>query len=198
MITISNRVSFMNLMSERITIKNAKIIEANIFTDERGLFTRLFDDRNFDRNIFYGLKNINLSRNISKGTVRGLHMQKNSASESKIISCIKGEIIDLFVDCRIDSPSFGHINTIKLSEKKSISLLVPRGCLHSFLTLSDNTDVVYFTDNYYSPKDEICVSPISEEILNNFKPHKISICSNKDKNADDFSNFMEKLKKNIK
>ena len=60
----------MNLISEEITIQNAKIIEANIFTDDRGLFTRLFDDRNFDSKIFHGLKNINLSRNISKGTVR--------------------------------------------------------------------------------------------------------------------------------
>ena len=74
----------MNLNSNELSIEGSKIIGENIFFDERGLFTRLFDDRRFSQTSFQGVKNINLSKNISKGTIRGLHMQKSPASETKI------------------------------------------------------------------------------------------------------------------
>ena len=124
----------------------------NIFNDLRGSFGRLFDDRKFADIIFDGVKNINISKNISKGTIRGLHMQKGMYAETKIVFCQKGSIIDLFIDCRKESPTFGVINKIKLDAELNHSLLVPRGCLHSFLTLEDNTEVIYLTDNYYSLK----------------------------------------------
>ena len=175
------------------TIEGSIIIKENIFTDLRGSFERLFDDRKFSNVFFDGVKNINISKNISKGTIRGLHMQIGNFSETKIIFCQKGTIIDLFVDCRKDSSTFGKINTITLNGYENKTLLVPRGCLHSFLTIEDNTEVIYLSDNYYSPESEVSVSPFSEKIINALSPQKIEIISDKDKNAEDLSHFFKRL-----
>tara|TARA_Y100000589_G_scaffold203443_1_gene191906 strand:- start:2064 stop:2627 length:564 start_codon:yes stop_codon:yes gene_type:complete len=175
------------------TIEGSIIIEENIFEDLRGSFGRLFDKRNFSDVYFEEVKNINISKNNKKETIRGLHMQKDKYAETKIIFCSKGSIIDLFVDCRKESSTFGIINTIKLNSKKNQTLLIPRGCLHSFLTLEDNTEVIYLTDNYYSPENEISVSPLSKEIIENFNPYKIKICSEKDKKGMDYSEFFKLL-----
>lgn len=178
---------------ENPTIKGSIIIKEKIFEDLRGSFERIFDDRNFSEVFFDGIKNINLSKNISKGTIRGLHMQKGIYSETKIVFCQKGSIIDLFIDCRKDSPTFGVMNKIKLNSEFNQTLLVPRGCLHSFLTLEENTEVIYLTDNYYSPESEISISPFSDKVVNEFKPYEIQVASEKDKNAMDFSKFFETL-----
>ena len=181
-----------NKLSE-LTIKGSTIIEENVFEDLRGSFSRLFDDRNYSKTYFDNIKNINISKNISKGTLRGLHMQKGIYSESKIIFCQKGSLIDLFIDCRKDSPTFGEINKVKLEQKSNKTLLVPRGCLHSYLTLEENTELIYLTDNYYSPENEISVSPFSNKVINEFKPYEIKICSEKDKNSIDLSKYLKSL-----
>ena len=175
------------------TIIGSVLIKENVFEDLRGSFGRLFDDRKFSEEYFDGVKNINISKNISKGTFRGLHMQTGPFSETKIVFCQKGALIDLFIDCRKGSPTFGIINKIKLDENNNQTLLVPRGCLHSFLTLEENTEVIYLTDNYYSPENEISVSPFSNEIINELKPYEIKVCSEKDKNSIHFSNYLRDL-----
>ena len=181
--------SFLN----KTTIEGSQLIQESIFHDLRGSFNRVFDDRNLNETFFDGVKNINLSMNKRKGTVRGLHMQKGSFAETKIIYCMQGSLIDLFIDCRKKSSTFGQINKIMLNKKNITSLLVPRGCLHSFLTLEDNTEVIYLTDNYYSPENEISVSPFSDEIIKEFYPHEIKVCSEKDENAVDFKSFFENI-----
>lgn len=178
---------------ENPTIEGSIIVKENIFEDLRGSFGRLFDDRKFSEVFFNNVKNINVSKNTSKGTIRGLHMQTGAYSETKIIFCSQGSIIDLFIDCRLESSSFGSLNAIKLSSKTNKTLLIPRGCLHSFLTLEDNTEVIYLTDNYYSPENEISVSPFSKEIVNQFKPYQINICSEKDKKGMEYSKFFKSL-----
>ena len=183
-------INFLNTLS----IDGSFLIEENIFNDFRGSFNRLFDDRKFKNLKFDYVKNINVSKNLKKGTFRGLHMQKGSFAESKIIYCNKGSIIDLFVDCRKESSTFGYVNKVMLDEKNINTLLVPRGCLHSFLTLEDDTEVIYLTDNYYSPESEISVSPFSEKIINELNPYKIEVCSEKDRNSISFSEFIEKIK----
>ena len=179
---------------EGLTIKGSIIIEENVFEDQRGSFRRLFDDRNYSKTDFDRVKNINISKNISQGTIRGLHMQTGIYSESKIIFCQKGSLIDLFIDCRKGSPTFGEINKVTLEQKSTKSLLIPRGCLHSYLTLEDNTELVYLTDNYYSPDNEISGSPFSNEVISEFKPYEIKICSEKDKNSIDLSKYLKHLK----
>ena len=179
------------------SIEGAELISENIFNDERGSFQRIFDDRKFINNYFQGVKNINLSKNNKKGTFRGLHMQTGAAAETKIINCIKGEIIDLFVDCRTESSTFGEINYVYLSQEVSNSLLIPRGCLHSFITLTNETEVLYSTDNYYDPTKEVSISPFSKEIQEILKPHQIKVCSDKDRNSKELSTFFEELKINL-
>ncbi len=183
-------IDFLNTL----TIDGSSLIEENIFNDLRGSFNRLFDDRKFKNLQFNYVKNINVSKNLKKGTFRGLHMQQGSFAESKIIYCNRGSIIDLFVDCREESDTFGIINKVMLNEKNIQTLFVPKGCLHSFLTLEDDTEVIYLTDSYYSPENEISVSPYSEKIINELNPYKIEVCSEKDKNSISFSEFIEKIK----
>ena len=177
-----------------LSIEGSQLIKENIFQDERGSFQRLFDDRKITKNLFDGVKNINLSKNNKEGTFRGLHMQTGAAAETKIINCIKGKIIDLFVDCRIKSSTFGHINLVYLSEDIPNSLLIPKGCLHSFITLTESTEVIYLTDNYYEPSKEVSISPFSEEIQERLLPHKIKVCSDKDRNGKFLSTFLGELK----
>ena len=179
--------------SNKPDIDGALLIEENIFQDLRGSFNRIFDDRNYNAIFFDGVKNINLSKNNKKGTVRGLHMQKGLYAETKIIYCNKGSIIDLFIDCRKESSTFGKINKIFLGQEKVNTLLIPRGCLHSFLTLQDNTEVMYITDNYYSPENEVSVSPLSDQIIKEFEPNEIKVCSEKDKNSVDLKSFFDEL-----
>ena len=178
------------------SIEGSELISENIFNDERGSFQRIFDNRKITNKFFEGVKNINLSKNEKEGTFRGLHMQTGSASETKIINCIKGEIIDLFVDCRIKSATFGQINLVYLSQEISNSLLIPRGCLHSFITLTNKTEVIYLTDNYYDPNKEVAISPFSEEIQERLHPHQIKVCSDKDRNSKKLSTFFDELKIN--
>ena len=175
-----------------ITIKGAELIELPLFSDERGSFGRLFDDRSFksiDNSNFKTIVNINRSVNKVKGTVRGLHMQSDPFSEGKIIMCVKGEIIDLFIDTRKDSATYKSINMVRLNANSRESLLVPRGCLHGFLTLVDDTEVIYATDNYYEPNSEVNVNPYSEELVDYWGKNSIYICSDKDKASQSLTQF---------
>ena len=121
-------------------INGSELHDLPLFSDDRGSFGRLFDDRLFSsiNNVFFrDIVNINHSVNKHAGTVRGLHMQAAPNQEGKIIICIKGSIVDLYVDANRHSPSFGTINSLILNSKQPQGLLVPRGCLHAFLTLED-------------------------------------------------------------
>ncbi len=178
---------------KNLNVKDSCLIRNHRFEDTRGSFQRLFDDRNLQGVDFDGIKNVNFSKNVAKGTVRGLHMQKGEGKELKVISCLSGSIIDLFVDCRPESDTFGEIGKVQLTADTPDSVLVPRGCLHSFLTLEENTDVIYFTDNYYFPQLEVSVSPFSLSVKNMWKPYEILSCSEKDKSSIDLNEFLESL-----
>ena len=177
-----------------LTILGSQIKELPIFEDHRGSFGRLFDDREFDNGqnkFFTQVVNINHSVNKKSGTIRGLHMQSDPHSEGKIITCIKGAIIDLFVDMRRASKTYGVINSIKLNSTKRQALLVPRGCLHAFLTIEDNSEVIYATDNYYEPSSEVSVSPFSDELEDYWNNYPILVCSDKDKNAPQLKDLLK-------
>ena len=179
-----------------ISISGAELIDLPLFRDDSS-FGRLFDDRKFqsmDDSNFKSIVNLNHSVNRAKGTVRGLHMQKKPFSEGKILMCIKGEILDLFVDARKTSPTYKTINIIRLSAEKRQSLLVPSGCLHGFLTLMDNTEVIYATDNYYEPQSEVSVNPYSDELAEYWGENPIYICSDKDKQAQSLADFFNSNK----
>lgn len=116
--------------------------------------------RTFDNKVLKdaGIENLwvqeNHSRSEQKGVIRGLHFQFPPFAETKMIRCIRGEILDVFVDIRLNSPTFGQWDSLLLTEKNYKMMYIPRGFAHGYCTLTDESEVVYKVDNYYSKDDE--------------------------------------------
>ena len=138
-------------------IKGCYILEPKPFEDSRGYFSRIYCDNIFKKETNYNfrLKQINQNFNKKASTLRGLHMQKEPHSETKIVRCVSGSIQDVVVDFRKDSNSYLDYVSLNLTEKNLKSLVVPRGCLHGYLTLEDNSCATYMVDQIYMPNSEI-------------------------------------------
>ena len=139
----------------RTAINDVVIIEPTVFGDDRGYFVETF--RQDKLNEFLGF-NINfIQDNESKssyGVLRGLHYQLAPAAQTKLVRVIKGKVLDVAVDIRKDSPTFGQHVSVELSEQNKRQLLVPRGFAHGFVVLEDDTVFAYKVDNYYSPEND--------------------------------------------
>ena len=134
-------------------LQDCYIIEPDRFGDARGYFSPYFIDKNIEALGFK--KVVQASRSKSgKGVIRGLHFQKNPKSQAKIVEVIKGSAIDVVVDMRIDSSSYGKHIAVKLTAENNRQLFVPRGFAHGFLSLEDDTIFQYLMDNDYTPKME--------------------------------------------
>lgn len=129
------------------------IIEPDKFGDERGYFSPYFINKNFKELGFNNVVQLNRSSS-SKGVLRGLHLQKDPKCQAKIVEVIKGSAIDVVVDIRKDSPTYKKHVAVKLTDTNNRQLFVPRGFLHGFLSLEDNTVFQYIVDNDYAPKKE--------------------------------------------
>ena len=131
-------------------LKGVYEFQLNPFEDHRGFFMRTYDSSIL---IQYGLNREwvqeNHSSSVQKGTVRGLHFLLAPHTDAKLVRCIKGEIFDVIVDIRKDSPTFGKWESFILSEQNKKCLFIPRGFAHGFCTLTENCDLVYKHDNYY-------------------------------------------------
>ena len=135
-------------------IKDLVVIEPQIFEDSRGCF---FESYNYNTFKEIGIDNIFVQDNHSKslkGVLRGMHFQKGEYSQTKLISILRGSILDIVVDLRKDSKTFGKYFSIELNEKDKKMLFIPKNFAHGFLTLEDNTEIFYKCDNFYEPKSE--------------------------------------------
>lgn len=140
---------------KELKLKGTFEINLSPHIDDRGFFMRTYDDKIFnDAGLNFFWVQENHSRTLKKGTIRGLHFQFPPFAETKLIRCIRGKVMDVFVDLRKDSPTFGQWDSVQLSEDNFKMVLVPRGFAHGFQTLSDNCDIFYKVDNYYSGKNE--------------------------------------------
>ncbi|MBK6620325.1 MAG: dTDP-4-dehydrorhamnose 3,5-epimerase [Saprospirales bacterium] len=123
--------------------------------DERGFFMRTYDEALFRQaGIDRAWKQENHSRSERAGTVRGLHFQFPPFAESKLVRCVRGAILDVFVDLRLNSPTFGQWDGLELSESNRKMVLIPRGFAHGFCTLSPESEVLYKVDNTYNREHE--------------------------------------------
>ena len=166
---------------EKTKIKGVYIINNNPFSDARGSFTRLFCKKEIKKKIKFEIKQSNLSINKKKYTLRGFHYQIGKSSENKIIKCLKGKIFDIIVDLRKNSKTYKQFISITLDDKNNKSIILPRGCANAFLTLVDETLVLYYTDRYYNKKFERGIRYNDPSFK--FKwPMKPKIISLKDKN----------------
>lgn len=136
-------------------LEGAYLIALNPIGDERGFFARQFCAEEFQKQgIDPNIVQINTSTSAKRGTLRGLHYQIAPKEETKLVKCIKGEIYDLILDLRPDSPTFGKTFGTTLSENNRLMMYVPRGFAHGFLSLTDNTELIYFVSESYSKEHE--------------------------------------------
>lgn len=121
--------------------------------DERGYFGRTWCKKEFEkRGLNTNIVQCNLSHNLKKSTLRGMHYQRYPYEEAKIVSCVSGAIYDVVVDIRPDSPTFKEWISIELSEENKQMLYISEGFAHGFQTLEDETTVYYQMSEYYCPE----------------------------------------------
>lgn len=135
-------------------IEGVYIIEPKVFGDARGYFFEAFSQREFNENV---CETVFVQDNQSKscyGVLRGLHFQKPPYTQAKLVSCVRGKVLDVAVDIRKGSPTFGRYVAVELSDDNHRMLFVPKGFAHGFSVLSDIAVFQYKCDNYYAPQSE--------------------------------------------
>jgi len=139
----------------RTAIPDVVIVEPKVHGDERGYFVETFRADKLEE--FLGYK-INFCQDneskSSRGVLRGLHYQLAPAAQTKLVRVIQGRVLDVAVDIRKGSPTFGKHVSVELTSENKLQLLVPRGFAHGFVVLEDDTVFAYKVDNYYSPQND--------------------------------------------
>ena len=145
-------------------IQGVYVLEPRVFQDARGYFMETWNQADFDKHIG---KVTFIQDNESKssyGVLRGLHYQKGEFSQAKLVRVIKGRVLDVAVDIRKSSPTFGKYVLAELSEENKRQLFIPRGFAHGFLVLSDEAVFTYKVDNVYAPQAEAGIKWNDEDI----------------------------------
>ncbi len=150
----------------RTAIPDVVIVEPTLHGDDRGYFVETFREDRLEE--FLGYK-INFCQDneskSSRGVLRGLHYQLAPAAQTKLVRVIQGSVLDVAVDIRKGSPTFGKHVAVELTSENKRQLLVPRGFAHAFVVLEDDTVFAYKVDNYYSPENDRGIL-FSDEALN--------------------------------
>lgn len=134
-------------------LKGAYIIEPKLITDERGFFARSWCQKEFtERGLNPNLVQCNISFNLKKGTLRGMHYQAKPHEEAKLVRCTMGAIYDVIIDIRSESPTFKQWVAVELTAENRKMLYIPEGMAHGFQTLLDNTEVFYQMSEFYHPE----------------------------------------------
>lgn len=134
------------------------IIEPKVFNDPRGYFFEAWKQSEFDEHIGKHVEFVQDNESKSSyGVLRGLHYQKGEYSQAKLVRVIKGRVLDVAVDLRKSSPTFGKHVKVELSEQNKRQLFIPRGFAHGFLVLSDEAIFTYKVDNVYAPQHEASI-----------------------------------------
>jgi len=171
-------------------IEGVVIIEPRIFKDERGYFFESFSEKNFQEQV---CKTIFVQDNESKsscGVLRGLHFQKPPYAQSKLVRVVQGAVLDVAVDIRKDSPTYGKHVAVELSAENKRQFFVPRGFAHGFVVLSDEVIFQYKCDNYYAPQHEGALAWDDTDLAIDWKiPVDKIILSEKDKLNSKLSDF---------
>lgn len=138
-------------------VKGVWVIEPNVFNDDRGYFMESFKQSEFEK--FVGKTNFiqdNESKS-SRGVLRGLHYQTGEHAQAKLVRAIEGSVLDVAVDIRKSSPTFGKYVAVELTAENKKQLFVPRGFAHGFVVLSETAIFTYKVDNIYAPNHEASI-----------------------------------------
>lgn len=165
----------------KTAIEGVVIIEPKVFKDARGYFFESFSQREFEekvRPINFVQDNESMS---SYGVMRGLHFQSPPYTQSKLVRCVKGKVLDVAVDIRKGSPTFGQHVAVELSEDNHRQFFVPRGFAHGFAVLSETAVFQYKCDNFYAPQADGGISIKDESLSIDWQiPMEQAILSEKD------------------
>jgi len=168
------------------SLVGAYLIEPELISDERGFFARTFCRDEFARKgINPNLVQCNVSYNKVRGTLRGMHYQREPHAEAKLVRCTHGAIYDVIVDLRHDSKLFTHWFGVELTAENRKALYVPEGFAHGFLTLRDNTEVLYQMSEFFYEECSDGVRWNDPAFAINW-PGKITVISHRDAHYPDF------------
>lgn len=168
------------------------IIEPKIFSDARGYFFESYNQSEFEKSgLYYNFVQDNQSKS-SFGTIRGLHFQSGEFAQAKLVRVLQGKVLDVVVDLKLGSPTFGHHVSVELSDENNKQLLIPRGFGHGFSVLSDTAIFSYKCDNFYVPSSEGCVRFDDPDLAIDWQiDMEAVLISEKDKMAPDFKSYCQ-------
>ena len=179
----------MNLIKTKLD--GLVVIKPTIFKDNRGYFMESYNQKNVNKL----LGNVNFVQDneseSSRGVLRGLHFQKPPYAQTKLVRCLKGKVLDVALDLRNDSKTYGMIETILLSEENKEQLFIPKGFAHGFVVLSESATLSYKVDNYYKPEFESGIIWNDPDLNIDWRINKSEIVvSEKDTKLQPFNNFV--------
>ena len=169
-------------------IKDLLIIEPQLFKDDRGFFYESYNKKNLDKIIKIAFIQDNESKS-NKGVVRGLHFQSPPFEQTKLVRCVSGKILDVAVDLRINSKTYGKSFSIELSSENNKQLFVPKGFAHGFQVLSHEAIVNYKVDEYYNSDSDSGIIWNDKDLLIKWNNDIEPILSEKDLNLKSFKNL---------
>lgn len=175
----------------RTKLEGCLVLELQKFRDQRGFFWESYHKESFARTT--GLDTNFVQDNMSfskKGVLRGLHFQTGEFAQAKLIQVVKGEILDVIVDLRKESPTYGEYIKLRMTGEENRSVFIPKGMAHGFLTLSDDAIFAYKCDNYYNPEAERGIVFNDSDLEIDWEyPNEDIILSEKDKALPSFKSL---------
>ncbi len=179
------------MIFDKTNIKDCFLIKPKVFEDSRGYFLESFHQQKFEENT--GIKTNFVQDNESMsnyGVIRGLHAQKGEYAQAKLIRVVQGKVLDVIVDARKDSPTFGQKFSSIITAANKYQIFVPKGCLHGFSVLQDHTIFAYKCDAFYNTDSETGVYPLDTELAIDWGVTKgMEILSDKDKNSPNWKEW---------
>ena len=161
-------------------IEGVVIIEPRIFTDPRGYFFESFSQREFDEKV-WPVRFVQDNESMSNyGVMRGLHFQRPPFTQSKLVRCVKGAVLDVAVDIRKGSPTYGQHVAVELTENNHRQFFIPKGFAHGFAVLSETAVFQYKCDEFYHPEAEGGISILDESLGIDWRITDKAILSEKD------------------
>ena len=176
-------------------IEGALIIEPRVFNDARGYFFESFSQKEFDQKVTpilgYSVNFVQDNESLSiYGVMRGLHFQRPPYSQAKIVRCVRGKVLDVAVDLRKDSPTYGKHVSVELSEENHRQFFIPKGFAHGFVVLSEKAIFQYKCDEFYHPEADGGISILDESLGIDWQiPFTDAILSEKDTRHPKLADF---------
>lgn len=174
----------------KIFFNSCYVFSVNKFSDKRGSFSEIFNEKtvkNFFKKKFI-CKQVNYVFS-KKNSLRGIHLQKKPKSQEKILKVIDGRILDVIVDLRKNSPTYGKYKKIILSSKNNKQIFIPKNFGHGYLTLSKTAKVVYFCSENYDKKSEVTINVLDKNLNINWNLKNKTSISKKDLKGINFLNY---------